>query len=218
MNGSSKMVILPPERPSTRMKVLLTMLCASLFGIFVFWILASQHVSAPTLIDSYSEAHHRNATVSFNDYRTKIGQVFTPSVSAYLRSCKFYISKENSPTGTIVAKLYTVNGTPGSTAVATGSPLAVSAEVNVSTLSPWPKLALAAFDFTPNGYLMSAGVPYAIVMEYSGGSSTNTVPVGKDNAGTHPGHKIDVERGVWIADAGMDAIFYVYGDLPGTLR
>ncbi len=143
MNGSSKMVVLPPERPSTRMKVLLTLLCASLFGIFVFWILASQHVSAPTLIDSYSEAHHRNATVSFNDYRTKIGQVFTPSVSAYLRSCKFYISKENSPTGTIVAKLYTVNGTPGSTAVATGSPLAVSAEVNVSTLSPWPKLALA---------------------------------------------------------------------------
>ena len=199
------------------MKVAFTIFRANLFTIFAFIILAPQHVSAQTLIDSYSEANY-TATASLNDTRTDVGQVFTPSVSAYLRSSKFYLSKENSPTGTIVAKLYAVTGTAGSTAVPTGSPLATSTGVNVSTLSPWPTLALVTFDFTPNGFLMSAGVPYAIVVEYSGGSSTNTVPVGKNNMGTHPGNKTEMNLGAWIADADFDTIFYVYGDLPGTLQ
>ncbi len=167
---------------------------------------------APTLIDSYSEAN-QNGTATLNDTRTAVGQVFTPSVSAYLRSSKFYLSKENSPTGTIVAKLYAVTGTPGSTAVATGSPLAISVGLDVSTLSPWPTLTLVTFNFTSNGYLMTAGVPYAIVVEYSGGSSTNTVPVGIDDSGTHPGNKTELNSGVWIPDANLDTIFYVYGDV-----
>ena len=199
------------------MKVAFTIFRANLFTIFAFIILAPQHVSAQTLIDSYSEANY-TATASLNDTRTVVGQVFTPSVSAYIRSSKFYISKENSPTGTIVSKLYAVTGTAGSTAVPTGSPLAISTGVNVSTLSPWPTLALVTFDFTPNGFLMSAGVPYAIVAEYSGGSATNTVPVGKNNVGTHPGNKTEMDLGVWIADADYDTIFYVYGDVPGTLQ
>ena len=166
----------------------------------------------PTLIDSYSEAN-QNGTATINGTRTAVGQIFTPSVSAYIRSSKFYLSKENSPTGTIVAKLYAVTGTPGSTAVATGSPLAISAGLDVSTLSAWPTLALVTFDFTLNGYLMSAGVPYAIVVEYPGGSSTNTVPVGIDTSGTHPGNKAELNSGFWIADADFDTIFYVYGDV-----
>jgi hypothetical protein len=170
--------------------------------------------TSPTVISSYSETNY-DATMSLNDFRTVGGQVFTPSVSAYLRSSQFYLSKENNPTGTIVSKLYAVTGTPGSTAVPTGSPLSVSVGVDVSTLnSPWTNPALVTFDFTANQYLMSADVPYAIVVEYSGGTATNTVPIGKDKSSpTHPGNKVEKESGAWIADDGGDAIFYVYGDV-----
>ena len=65
---------------------------------------------------------------------------------------------------------------------------------------------------------MSAGVPYAIVVEYAGGNSTNDVPVGKSRSGTHPGNEALMDSGVWAADAAKDTIFYVYGDVAGTLQ
>ena len=162
-------------------------------------IIVDNDTASPTLIDSYSLDNYA-ATVTLNDTRTGVGQVFTPSVSANLRSSQFYLSKEGNPTGPIVSKLYAVTGTPGSTAFPTGPPLAVSAGVDVSTFSPWPTLALVTFDFTASPYLMSAGVPYAIVMEYSGGSPTDDVPVAKNRAGTHPGNKTEMDSGVWEAD------------------
>ena len=102
----------------------------------------------PTVIDSYSEVNY-NGTATLNATGTGVAQVFTPSVSANLRLSKFYLSKEGNPTGPIVSKLYAVTGTPGSTAVPSGSPLAVSTGIDVSTLSPYPTLALVTFDFTP---------------------------------------------------------------------
>lgn len=163
------------------------------------------------LIESYSEAN-QDATASLNGVRTAVGQVFVPSLSAYLRSSKFYLSKEGNPVGPIVAKLYAVSGTPGSTAVATGPPLAVSSALAVSDLSPWPVLSLVTFHFPGTPFAMLAGVPYAIVVEYSGGNATNLVPVGKDNSGSHPGNKTERDGDLWVADAPLDTIFYVYGD------
>src|SRR5438132_328464 len=101
-------------------------------------VLHSRNSPREVVVDSYAETH-QDGVASLNNVRTAIGQVFTPSISAYLRSCKFYVSKERRPTGTVVAKLYAVTGTPGSTAVPTGSPLAVSAAGDVANFSQWPK-------------------------------------------------------------------------------
>jgi hypothetical protein len=87
----------------------------------------------------------------------------------------------------------------------------------VSTFTSWPTLALVTFDFSASPFTMSAGTGYAIVLEYTGGNSTNTIPVAKNNAGTHPGNKVEqdslVNGGAWHTDPGIDTIFYVYGDV-----
>lgn len=199
---------------SRQMKVRL--LIAGALIVIIALLTLPKWLGGQTLIDSYSEAN-RDAVVSLNRTRSAVGQVFTPAVSAYLKSCRFYLSKENTPTGNIVARLYAVTGTPGSTAVPSGQPLATSEPVDVGTLSPWPNLKFAEFSFPAPRFLMSETVPYAIVVEYTGGTATNTVPVGKDNSGTHPGNKVNFDSGAWIADAPLDTIFYLYGDLPDPL-
>jgi hypothetical protein len=171
------------------------------------------------VVDSYREVNYE-ATASLTEKRHGVGQVFTPSVSAYLTSSQFYLGKDGSPTGTIVSKLYAVTGSAGSTAKPTGSPLATSAPVDVSTLpTPWTRSALVTFDFSVDRYPMSGGVPYAIVVEYSGGSPKNAITVGKDKSSpTHPGNKIDFEAGIWIAEPEVDTIFYAYGEVVGNGR
>jgi hypothetical protein len=164
-----------------------------------------------TVIDSYS-AVNQDSTSSLNGTRTAVGQVFIASGSTYIRSCEFYLARENNPTGTIVAKLYAVGGTPGSTALPIGSPFAISAPVDISSLNPWPTLAPVMFDFTANQYFVTAGVAYAIVVEYTGGSSTDTIPVRKDRSGTHPGNVTLLESGTWVTQTDADAIFSLYGD------
>jgi hypothetical protein len=66
-----------------------------------------------TLIDSYSETN-QNSTVTISaGLATKmVGQSFT-SNGWVLSSCKFYLRKNNSPTGSVYAKLYSHTGTFG---------------------------------------------------------------------------------------------------------
>src|SRR5688572_10162590 len=55
--------------------------------------------------------------------------------------------------------------------VPTGPPLAVSAGRDASEFhTQFPSDASFSFDFPLNQTIMSAGVPYAIVLEYTGGS------------------------------------------------
>ena len=75
-------------------------------------------------------------TVSLNATRTGVGQAFTPGLSSFIRSARFYLSKDGSPTGTIVSKLYATTGPAGS-AAPTGSALATSAGLDVSTFTSY---------------------------------------------------------------------------------
>lgn len=138
------------------------------------------------IVDSYPETNYVESSHMYNGSITKVGQIFTPSNNRILKSCKFYLYKNASPTGNAVAKLYAIAGTPGVNAVPTGSALATSGNLDVSTFTSSP--SLATFTFSDN-YEMQANTNYAIVIEYSGGTASNYLCIGTDTSSpTHAGN------------------------------
>lgn len=174
----------------------------------------------PTLIDSYSETNGNKLTSLYNTYvYNHSGQAFTCSVSNYtLDSAKFYLRSTGSPTGNLYAKLYAITGTVGSTAIPTGSPLATSSPVNVTTLSDTP--ALIEFSFN-NTYELSGSTGYAIVVYFNSGDGDNKVYFYSDSTSpTHSGNRVNYNtwKSEWVSDSSEDSIFYIYGEeiLPPT--
>jgi hypothetical protein len=173
-----------------------------------------------TLIDSYSESNQSSflSVDGGGENYTKTGQSFTGS-GIYLDSCKFYLRKFGYPTGNATASIYEHTGTYGTTGTGTGNALATSETFNVSTLTM--TLALVTFSFTgANRILLNADTKYVVVVEYSGGNSSNQVWIGADNTSpTHDGNVVRYyyyEVDNWDAVSGWDVCFYVYGESLGT--
>lgn len=161
------------------------------------------------IADSYSESNQDDEIGIYNGYYDSVGQSFT-ATEGTLSSCKFYLSKTGSPTGSAYAKLYAHTGTFGINGVPTGSPLATSDAFDVSTLTGY--YALKTFTFSgANQIELTNGTNYVIVVEYSGGDSSNYVLVGLDlSTLAHSGNGVYSISGSWYSDANTEAIFYVY--------
>lgn len=169
------------------------------------------------ILDSYSESNW-DSDLNVAD-ATIAGQAQSfHGASVVLYSAKFYLTKRGSPTGNIVAKLYAHSGTFGTSSIPTGSALATSDNIDVSTIPT--SIALVEFLFTgANQYVMSAGVDYVIAVEYSDGSNgVNDVLVGRDvSSPTHAGNNSRLQSGTWNAFSTSDTIFYVYNQSPPTM-
>lgn len=169
------------------------------------------------IVDFYSEANQSDTNPLSALTNTDIGQTFT-GLNAILTHCKFYLKKGNSPTGTMLAKVYATTGTFGSSSVPTGSALATSESVNISVLTT--SFQLITFNFVgANRIQLTEGVHYAVVVESLDGDAVNVVLVGAQYAGSsHPGNRVySTDGGAgWSANAPSDDIFYVYGAaIPG---
>lgn len=153
----------------------------------------------PGLLDSYSES---NQDDYWNDTSVTAGQAIALASSKTITSVKFYLKKITAPTGNIVAKVYSCSGTPGSTGVPTGSALATSDTVAISTLST--SFGLVEFTFsTP--YTASAG-GVCVSVEWSG--TGGQLAVGIDySSPSHAGN--NYFNGAAYSTA--DTIFYLYG-------
>ena len=165
---------------------------------------------AEILIDSYSESNYDIPGGMCNGDAIKRGQSFTASGIKKLTSYDFYLKKAlGSPTGNAVAKLYAHSGTYGTSSVPTGSALATSDALDVSTLTG--NFQLITFTFTgAQQYVLGAGY-YCIAIEYSGGDVSNYIEVGLDGSSpTHSGNMIQWYT-EWTAVSTYDVIFYVYG-------
>jgi len=139
---------------------------------------------------------------------TACGQSFEPVPGGDLSSATFFIAKMGSPTGTLVAKLYTHTGTYGTsstpdTLVVTSEALDVATDVTFS-------FGLKQFEFHEAQPTLSATY-YVIVVEfvstYSDG--TNNVIIGSDSSSpTHGGN------GCWYTSSWTatvnDFCFYVH--------
>jgi hypothetical protein len=159
-----------------------------------------------TIVDSYSESNYDSEIYDYRAY----GQSFTGD-GGVLNSAKFYLKKYGSPTGTVFAAIYAHTGTFGTNSKPMGVPLAVSDNVNVSTLST--SFGLVSFTFSgANKITLTAGTKYVVVFDCI--NSSNTISVGMDSSSpSHSGNVSDRDGEDWYTDySGYDLCFYVYKD------
>lgn len=154
--------------------------------------------------DSYWDA----GTGSMDVYATysMYSQSFT-SGGGILDSVQWKLMKSGSPTGNATARIYAHSGSYGTTSKPTGSVLAESGTLDVSTLDG--TLTWKTFTFTgANRIVLSAGY-YCVIIYYAGGNSSNKIKVGYDNgAGGHSGVEAYFDTG-WTNEA-VDLNHYVY--------
>lgn len=156
-------------------------------------------------IDSYSESN-QDSYLNTSSSTGAFGQAITFGSEEDIGSVKFYMMKSGSPTGSMYAKIYAATGTVGTDAVPTGSVLATSESVDVSTLTG--SFALVEFVFS-SAYTASAG-DYCIVVEYTSGDDSNYVRGGSDTSSpSHSGNSC-YYPGSWSSYTD-DMCFYVLG-------
>ena len=115
-----------------------------------------------TIVDSYSETNKSQVNGFGSPTFQGYGQSFTGD-GGTLNSSKFYLEKRELPTGNIVSKVYAHSGTFGTSSVPTGSALATSDNVDVSTLG---LLALVTFTFSgANKITLTNGTKYVVTVE-----------------------------------------------------
>lgn len=165
--------------------------------------------------DYYPESNYYTVTQLRNGSFVGVSQAFTGN-GGILSKSTFYLNKTGSPVGNVVSKVYAITGTYGSSAKPTGAALATSQPVDASTLST--SRELIDFIFTGNVTLSNATY-YAITVEFSGGSTGNTVEVSNDtsNPYTHSGNWGYKFGTTWMASSTGDAIFYVYTQDTGKI-
>ena len=171
-----------------------------------------------TLISSYSETNKSTVSSVYSGV-PNLGQSFLNTDGCVLDSCKFYLNKLGTTTGNVTAILYAHSGTFGTSSVPTGSPLATSDPVDITTLST--SLGLVTFNFSSaERIVLSASTYYCIVFNFTGGDFSNCVQGGIDtSAPSDAGNYLYYSSGAWHAQASWDVCFYVYGDiLSSTLK
>lgn len=177
-----------------------------------------------TLLDSYSESNRddRNSIGDPSGVAVYTGQAFTTpndGISYTLDSMKFYNNTFGSPTGNIISSLYAHTGTYGTSSTPTGSSLANSDNVDVSTLAVDPSYALQTYNFTSgNRVSMTANTHYCAVLYYAGGSAGHVARMGVDVSSPTAGGNSFYSPSVvsWTAQAGVAGCFYVYGVAPAV--
>lgn len=143
------------------------------------------------------------------DYKVA-GQSFTGD-GGVLADAQFKLYKTSSPTGSIYAKVYAHTGTFGTSSVPTGSPLATSDAVDVSTLGG--SAAWVTFTFSgAEKITLTAATNYVVVIDAAAISGGGNVVVTADFAGTtHPGNMV-LYFDAWEADNTYETLFKVHKD------
>jgi hypothetical protein len=140
---------------------------------------------------------------------TAAGTSWTSSASAgTLTKVQFRLRTNGSPSGNAVAKLYAHTGTYGTDGTPTGSVLATSENVDVTSLTG--SYADTAFEFNDK-YALSNSTYYFIVVEFTGDAS-NYIEMALDN--TAPGHdgNYATYTSSWSSDNSVDPDFEVWSD------
>jgi hypothetical protein len=148
------------------------------------------------------------------------GQTFSCDVNCLFSHCKFYLKKTTGGTGTITARLYAMTGTYGTTGKPTGTPIAETSAINISSLSDsvW---ALTDFVFSSGTLNGIAGTKYCIVLYSTNANSVYMAQHDTDPSisGYHNGNAFELSNGItWQELPGKDCIFYVYGTIPDPVN
>ena len=166
-----------------------------------------------SIIDSYSESNLNSGLALFSGYRIYQGQSFYCGEDIELDSCTLFLGRDGSPTGSLVYQIYAHTGTYGNFGEPTGTALATSESLDVSTLTLLDYGA-ERLDFTGDDRItLSADTPYFLIAYFDGGDASNYVAMGKD--GPSPTHGGNVaysnDASNWDAFNTADLCFYAYG-------
>jgi len=165
------------------------------------------------VVDSYPESNQSTGWQMSTAGMDSVGQCFT-GTGYGLGSVKFYLKRTGTPTCSLVAKVYAISGSYGTTGLPTGTALATSTPINVDTI-PTTGLSLIDFAFTGvNQINLAPSTYYVATVEVSSGSldGSNYIDVGTDNtAPIHTGNPVyKLWGGSWAYGGGIDVVFYVY--------
>ena len=149
-----------------------------------------------------------------------LAQSFTGS-GLTLNSAQVYGNIFGSPTGTVCLKIYAHSGTYGTSSIPTGTALAISDLLDVTTFVTNPSIALINFVFSgANKIVLSNGTNY--VLSFEGVSlvadGSNVPVIYRDStSSTGSGNYSSELSGVWTAVSNQDMLYNVYGDSTGPL-
>lgn len=167
-----------------------------------------------TLCDSYSESNKDGyyPLSNYTGYPIAVGQTFTGN-GGTLTSVKFYMKRYGMSTGNVYATVYAHTGTWGSTGKPTGSILAQSANVDVTSISN-SVYELVTFTFSGDDQItLEDGVHYCVAVWYTVNSY---MLVGRDESSpTHNGNAFNYVTSWNYSTGGYDLPFYVYTEGGG---
>lgn len=159
-----------------------------------------------TAESAYTDSSAANFAVGNATITGQAQSFVNGSNGVYLTRAFTRLRKVGSPTGNIVAKLYTHSGTYGTSSVPTGGALSTSNNIDVSKLTTIYQEVEFGF-YTQ--YLMTASTNYVVAFEYSAGNGSNYVQVGGVTTSGHGGNRSE-NTGAWAATATDDLNFQVY--------
>ncbi|MFH2012587.1 MAG: hypothetical protein ABIJ37_07815, partial [Pseudomonadota bacterium] len=163
-------------------------------------------VAIGTTIDSCLDYGAVFLTLCGSPVRSQAGGETFLGKGVALDSCEFYINKYGLPTGNVVAKLYAHTGVFGTSGIATGTPLATSNTLDISTLTTSPQMKTFTFG---SPYTPLLDVPYVIAIEYTGGDTSNYLSVGlaDSGGGAHEGNYCFFKDSEWNSSIIQSVIF-----------
>lgn len=165
--------------------------------------------SGANVTDVYSQTNS-DGTIALDNTTIGVSQSFTGDGNK-LANAVFYLSKSNTPSGSAYAKVYAHSGTFASSSLPTGTALATSKALDVTTLTG--SLTLTTFYFADQNQniTLTNGTKYVVTIEYNAGTSSNTVNVGRDASGaTAAGSCATLSGTTWTSTATTtDTCFYV---------
>jgi|WetSurMetagenome_2_1015567.scaffolds.fasta_scaffold08824_2 hypothetical protein len=167
------------------------------------------------LVDSFTNGNYGNSFYAGSI--SKSGETFVPNASGSLYSAKFQFEKVGSPTGTMVFTLYNITGTPGVNAKATGTVLATSSSLDVSTISSGSLNYYELLFPAGQQYIINSGNNYCIIAEYTSTFSdgSNRIRQGGDVSGSDSGaNGTYYSSSTWYSDTNTFVKFYVYATPP----
>ena len=169
---------------------------------------ASVGAAGEVLADSYPSTNQSSFTQLGAALNAAVGQSFLGTGGSLVRVAFHVSATTGTPIGNVFASIYAHTGTFGSTGTATGSPLATSATVACSSITP---PAMVDFTFDPP-VTLDSGVPYVVAVSLDTAQTTgNRVQFGIDaTSPTHAGTHQFFNATSWASTATNDTIFEVY--------
>jgi hypothetical protein len=168
-----------------------------------------------TVIDSYNESNADSSSALSSSIVCR-GQAFT-AIATYteLDSVKFLLQRVAGASGTIQFEIYAHTGTFGSTSKPTGSALAISESINVTTIPTASPTLITLNFYGANRITLTSGTKYCVVARVV--SFSGTLYFRQDfSSPTHAGCAFYYFSGAWSTQATGDSPFYVYGVVPGS--